>query len=120
MLICGVDEAGRGAVLGSLVVSAVVFDPEILEILYKDKNIFDVLNMDVDEAYEFFKNIPNILKSTYSSPHDIATIRDYDKKFYAILRYALPENITMSYRPMFSVGDLAWVSSFRFFLHSWT
>ena len=30
MLICGVDEAGRGAVLGSLIVAAVVFDPDIL------------------------------------------------------------------------------------------
>jgi ribonuclease HII len=31
MLICGIDEAGRGCVLGSLIVSAVVFDTEILK-----------------------------------------------------------------------------------------
>jgi ribonuclease HII len=31
MLICGVDEAGRGCALGSLVVSAVVFDPKVLK-----------------------------------------------------------------------------------------
>lgn len=33
MLICGVDEAGRGCVLGSLVVAAVLFDPEELSVL---------------------------------------------------------------------------------------
>lgn len=33
MLICGVDEAGRGCVLGSLVVAAVIFDPEELSVL---------------------------------------------------------------------------------------
>ena len=36
------------------------FSKDILDICYKDKNIFDVLNMDVDEAYEFFKSIPKI------------------------------------------------------------
>lgn len=30
MLICGVDEAGRGCALGSLVVAATIFDPDIL------------------------------------------------------------------------------------------
>lgn len=30
MLICGVDEAGKGPALGSLIVSAVVFDPDVL------------------------------------------------------------------------------------------
>nr|QBK87583.1 MAG: ribonuclease HII [Marseillevirus LCMAC201] len=30
MLICGVDESGKGSVLGSLIVSAVIFDPDIL------------------------------------------------------------------------------------------
>jgi ribonuclease HII len=30
MLICGIDEAGRGCVLGSLIVAAVVFDKNIL------------------------------------------------------------------------------------------
>ncbi|MBI2642700.1 MAG: excinuclease ABC subunit UvrA [Candidatus Wildermuthbacteria bacterium] len=31
---------------------------EVLEILYKEKNIAEVLNMTVEEAMEFFKNIP--------------------------------------------------------------
>jgi excinuclease ABC subunit A len=38
------------------------FDPEILSILYQDKNIYDVLQMDVDEALIFFDKIPNIKK----------------------------------------------------------
>lgn len=33
MLVCGVDEAGRGCVLGSLVVTAVIFDDEELSVL---------------------------------------------------------------------------------------
>ena len=38
------------------------FNNATLEIKYKDKNIFDVLNMDVAEAYEHFKNMPKIKK----------------------------------------------------------
>lgn len=36
------------------------FDHETLSIHYKDKNIYDVLEMDVAEASEFFSNIPSI------------------------------------------------------------
>ncbi|MBA2369244.1 MAG: excinuclease ABC subunit UvrA [Candidatus Protochlamydia sp.] len=36
------------------------FDPETLSIHYKEKNIYDILQMDVGEALEFFANIPAI------------------------------------------------------------
>ncbi len=36
------------------------YNKETLDIRYNGKNISDVLNMTVDEAYEFFKNIPSI------------------------------------------------------------
>ena len=36
------------------------FDQETLSVLYKGKNIYDVLEMDVAEALEFFVNIPSI------------------------------------------------------------
>jgi len=36
------------------------YDRETLQIQYKGKNIYDVLNMTVNEAHEFFKNIPKI------------------------------------------------------------
>jgi excinuclease ABC subunit A len=36
------------------------FDRETLAIQYKGKNIYDVLNMTVEESEEFFKNIPPI------------------------------------------------------------
>ena len=36
------------------------YNKEVLEITYKDKNIAEVLNMTVEEAMEFFKNIPGL------------------------------------------------------------
>jgi len=36
------------------------YNSETLQIKYKDKNIYDVLEMTVEEAYEFFENIPKI------------------------------------------------------------
>lgn len=36
------------------------FNRETLEIFYKDKNIHDVLELTVEEAYDFFSNIPKI------------------------------------------------------------
>ena len=40
------------------------YNSETLEIKYKDKNIYEVLNMRVDEAMEFFENHPKVLKMT--------------------------------------------------------
>jgi excinuclease ABC subunit A len=40
------------------------FDRETLDVLYKDKNISEVLHMNVDEANEFFKDIPPIHDKT--------------------------------------------------------
>ena len=36
------------------------FDPETLSVYYKGKNIYDILEMEVSEALEHFKNIPSI------------------------------------------------------------
>jgi excinuclease ABC subunit A len=36
------------------------YNKEVLEITYKDKNIADVLDMTIEEAMEFFKNIPGL------------------------------------------------------------
>ncbi|NQV90756.1 excinuclease ABC subunit UvrA [Candidatus Uhrbacteria bacterium] len=36
------------------------FDRETLEILYKEKNIFQILEMEVEEAAEFFKDVPPV------------------------------------------------------------
>lgn len=38
------------------------YTDEILECQYKGKNIYEVLNMRAEEAYEFFKNVPSIEK----------------------------------------------------------
>ena len=36
------------------------YNRETLEVKYKDKSIFDVLNMTVEEATHFFENVPSI------------------------------------------------------------
>lgn len=41
------------------------YDPEILAIHFKDKNIDDVLKMDVEEALNFFENIPHIKRKLF-------------------------------------------------------
>ncbi len=38
------------------------YNADTLEILYKEKNIAQVLDMTIDEAQEFFKNVPSISK----------------------------------------------------------
>ena len=38
------------------------YNKETLEVFYKGKTIFDVLNMSIDEAYEFFSTIPSLEK----------------------------------------------------------
>ena len=38
------------------------FNRETLEVKYKGKSIYDVLNMTVEEALEFFKNVPTIAR----------------------------------------------------------
>ena len=38
------------------------YQPETLEITYKGKNIAQVLDLTVDQAYEFFKKVPSIAK----------------------------------------------------------
>jgi len=42
------------------------FNKETLQIKYKDKNIYDVLNMDVQEALKFFENIPKIKRKLHT------------------------------------------------------
>ena len=46
------------------------YNRETLEIRYKGKSISDVLNMNIDQAVEFFTNIPSILKKI-KTIHDV-------------------------------------------------
>lgn len=36
------------------------YNQEVLDVLYKDKNIAEVLDMTVEESYEFFKDVPAV------------------------------------------------------------
>lgn len=36
------------------------YNEETLQVTYKDKNIYDVLEMTIEEAVEFFDNLPRI------------------------------------------------------------
>lgn len=38
------------------------YDRETLDIYYKDKNIYDVLEMTIEEGHKFFENIPKIIR----------------------------------------------------------
>ncbi|MCD6550806.1 excinuclease ABC subunit UvrA [Thermotoga sp.] len=46
------------------------YNRETLEVTYKGKNISDILEMTVDEALEFFKNVPSI-RRTLQVLHDV-------------------------------------------------
>lgn len=46
------------------------YNRETLEVKYKGKNIYDVLNMTVEEASEFFKNVPFIARKIQTL-HDV-------------------------------------------------
>lgn len=41
-----------------------------------------------------FRNIPGILKDLYSTPYPVICIKDYQAKYYAMMRCALATNIT--------------------------
>ncbi len=41
-----------------------------------------------------YQQIPGILKKTHSAPYSVVCIRDYIKKYYALMRGALARNIT--------------------------
>lgn len=38
------------------------YNRETLEVKYKGKNIFDILDMTIEDAVEFFKNVPSVLR----------------------------------------------------------
>lgn len=46
-----------------------------------------------------YRNIPPVLKSTHSVPYAVICIRNYEKKFYAMMRHALMYNITYIISP---------------------
>lgn len=46
-----------------------------------------------------YKNIPDVLKSTYSCPYAVICIRDYPEKYYAMVRFALEHDITYIISP---------------------
>jgi len=41
------------------------------------------------------RELPRIVQKTYAVPYDVFEIEDYDAEYYAVLRFGLPENITL-------------------------
>ncbi len=41
-----------------------------------------------------YRNIPSVLKSTYSAPYPVVCIKDHERKYYALMRCGLGTNIT--------------------------
>ena len=39
------------------------FKNEVLDVVYKDKNIYEILDLSVDQAVEFFNDNDDIMKS---------------------------------------------------------
>ena len=61
------------------------YNRETLEVKYKDKNIYDVLNMTVEEALGFFENVPSIRRKIQT------------------LMWGFPISVLVSLRPNFPV-----------------
>ncbi|MFC1549075.1 GH3 auxin-responsive promoter family protein [Candidatus Omnitrophota bacterium] len=46
------------------------------------------------ESGHGYKNMPGVVKALYVLPYEVLEIKDYDSKYYCILRLAMEENIT--------------------------
>jgi hypothetical protein len=49
------------------------------------------------ESGHAYKNIPNAIKSLYSCPYDVYEIKDYEAKYYCLLRIAAEQSISLIY-----------------------
>ena len=47
------------------------YNRETLEVKYKGKSIYDVLNMTVEEAVKFFENVPSITEKDRRRLYDV-------------------------------------------------
>ena len=54
------------------------YNRETLEVKYKGKTIYDVLNMTVEEALEFFEHVPSIRRKMEHSMMLVCLISDWD------------------------------------------
>jgi len=41
-----------------------------------------------------YRNMPSVVKALYAVPYEVFTIKDYDAKYYCILRLAMEKNLT--------------------------
>ncbi|MGI9289288.1 MAG: GH3 auxin-responsive promoter family protein [Pseudomonadales bacterium] len=51
------------------------------------------------ESGHGYKNMPNSLKATYSCPYEVYAVRDYESKYYTMLRTAAGQSISLLYTP---------------------
>lgn len=68
------------------------YNRETLEVRYKGKNIYDVLNMTVEEAVDFFENVPSIRRKDGDVERCRIVVYSFGTAFYRAFRWRGTEN----------------------------
>lgn len=68
------------------------YNRETLEVRYKGKNIYDVLNMTVEEAVDFFENVPSIRRKDGDVEGCRIVVYSFGTAFYRAFRWRGTEN----------------------------
>ncbi len=72
-----------------------VLDGKVLAVISQELDGFTESGLPYGaESGHEYKKIPGIVKNLYAIPYEVFEIKDYESKYYCILRIAMEENIT--------------------------
>jgi GH3 auxin-responsive promoter len=75
-----------------------VFDGRILTMVSPEVESYSPCGIPCGaESGHGYKNIPNAIKSLYSSPYEVYEVKDYEAKYYCLLRIAVGQSIGLIY-----------------------